>query len=166
MDGNQDHVATIMREWQRERPDLDIAPQGIVGRLHRVAALLTHELTPVFEHHGLAEGEFDVLAALRRAGAPFERAPGELAVHTMVTTGAMTKRVDRLAEAGLVSRRYSESDRRGRVVALTPEGRKLIDRAFEDHIANEHRLLGGLSPEERTQLEATLSAWLVRLEQS
>ena len=164
MDDNPDHVSRIVQEWQRERPDLDVAPQGIIGRLHRVAALLDNELEPVFEHHGLAEGEFDVLATLRRAGAPFERAPAQLAAHTMVTTGATTKRIDRLIEAGLVTRRMSDADRRGRVIALTPAGVTLIDRAFEEHLANEHRLLDGLSPIERTQLETVLSAWLRRLE--
>lgn len=106
------------------------------------------------------EGDFDVLAALRRAGAPYERAPGELAEHTMVTTGAMTKRVDRLERAGLVSRRVSDSDGRGRVVALTPAGRELIDRAFSEHMANERRLLDALTEDEAEQLESLLAKWL------
>ena len=131
-----DRVARIQAEWARERPDLDVSPQGVIGRLHRLAARLTEELVPVYTAHGLTEGEFDVLAALRRAGAPFERAPGELARFTMVTTGAMTKRVDRLEEAGLVARRASEVDGRGKVVALTPAGQQLIDAAFTEHIAN------------------------------
>src|ERR1700712_5502178 len=100
MSEHLDHVARIQLEWQRERPDLDVSPQGVIGRLHRLAGHLTEELTAVYREHGLTEGEFDVLAALRRAGAPYERAPHELAEHTMVTTGAMTKRVDRLVEAG------------------------------------------------------------------
>ncbi|MYT26513.1 hypothetical protein GTW69_40685, partial [Streptomyces sp. SID7760] len=89
-----DHVARIQAEWARERPDLDVSPQGVIGRLHRLGLLLTDRLCLVYRRYGLSEGEFDVLAALRRAGAPYERAPGELAVHTMVTTGAMTKRID------------------------------------------------------------------------
>ena len=97
-----DRVSRIQEEWRRERPEIDVGPQGIIGRLHRLAAYLTAELTVVYERHGLGEGEFDVLASLRRAGAPFEHAPGKLAQHTMVTTGAMTKRLDRLCEAGLV----------------------------------------------------------------
>lgn len=80
-------------------------PQGVIGRLHRLGALLTEQLRLVYRRYGLSEGEFDVLAALRRAGEPFERAPGELAAHTMVTTGAMTKRIDRLERGGLVTRR-------------------------------------------------------------
>ncbi|MDQ1597528.1 MAG: hypothetical protein QOI70_952 [Microbacteriaceae bacterium] len=159
MNDNQDRVAAIQQEWARERPELDVRPLGVIGRLHRIAATLTSELTAVYRRFGLGEGDFDVLAALRRAGAPFERAPGELAEHTMVTTGAMTKRIDRLVASGLVSRRASEADARRRVVALTAEGRDLIDRAFGEHMANERRLLGGLSEPEREALEALLVKW-------
>jgi len=164
MSGRPDHVARIQQEWRRERPDLDVTPQGVIGRLHRLAAFLTDELTAVYAQHGLAEGEFDVLAALRRAGAPFERAPHELAEHTMVTTGGMTKRLDRLVAAGLVTRRPSAADGRRRVVALTGKGRQLIDRAFTDHMANEHRLIGDLAPDQATGLESLLTAWLQRFE--
>lgn len=159
-----DRVARIQREWARERPDVDVRPQGVIGRLHRLGAYLTEELCVVYRKYGLGEGDFDVLATLRRAGAPFERAPGELAEHTMVTTGAMTKRVDRLERAGLVSRRTSESDARGRVVALTPQGRQLIDRAFSEHMANERRLLAALTEDEAARLESLLVKWLAATE--
>src|SRR5690242_7735857 len=108
-----DRVAHIQAEWRRERPDVDTTPQGVIGRLHRLAARLSEELCIVYARYGLSEGEFDVLCALRRAGEPYERAPGELAAHTMVTTGAMTKRIDRLEQAGLVTRRRRDSDQRG-----------------------------------------------------
>lgn len=160
-----DHVARIQAEWARERPDLDVTPQAVIGRLHRLGALLTRRLCLVYDQYGLSEGEFDVLAALRRAGDPYERAPGELAAHTMVTTGAMTKRIDRLERNGLVTRRRSASDGRGRVVALTSPGRKLIDRAFTDHMRNERDLLDAVSPEEAAQLRTLLTTWLGRLEQ-
>jgi DNA-binding MarR family transcriptional regulator len=159
-----DHVGRIQAEWHRERPDLDVSPQGVIGRLHRVGVLLSDQLNAVYQRFGLSEGEFDVLAALRRAGDPFERAPGELAAFTMVTTGAMTKRLDRLETAGLVTRRPSAADGRGRVVALTPAGRALIDEAFAAHMRNEHRVLADLSPTEAAQLEELLTAWLARLE--
>lgn len=155
-----DHVAEIIDQWHRERPDLDVSPQGVIGRLHRLAGHLTDELLVVYRQHGLGEGEFDVLATLRRTGDPFELAPGELADHTMVTTGAMTKRLDRLVDAGLVTRRPSAVDGRGRVVALTPKGRTLIDEAFTDHIANEHRLLAGLDTKDIEQLQAVLTKWI------
>lgn len=164
MEQEPDRVARIQAEWARERPDLDVTPQGVIGRLHRLAAHLTDELCVVYQRHGLSEGEFDVLAALRRAGAPFERAPGELARFTMVTTGAMTKRLDRLEEAGLVTRRPAAADGRGRVVGLTTAGRELIDRAFTEHMHNEHRLLAALSPAEAAQLEQLLTTWLARVE--
>ncbi|MEU8223264.1 MarR family transcriptional regulator [Kribbella sp. NPDC048915] len=159
-----DHVARIQAEWRAERPDLDTSPQGVIGRLHRIANQLTNELTLLYARYGLSEGEFDVLAALRRAGAPYERAPGELALHTMVTTGAISKRLDRLEAAGLVERRRSDADGRGRVVRLTPAGRRLIDEAFTAHMANERRLLEALSPDETAQLERLLTTWLAYLE--
>ncbi|GAA1592697.1 MarR family transcriptional regulator [Kribbella hippodromi] len=160
----EDHVARIQAQWRIERPDVDTSPQGVIGRLHRIANQLTGELTLLYEKFGLSEGEFDVLAALRRAGSPYEHAPGELALHTMVTTGAISKRVDRLEEAGLVRRRRSDADGRGRVVRLTPAGRRLFDKAFTAHMANEQRLLEVLTPDERAQLERLLTAWLGRLE--
>ncbi|GAA3593254.1 MarR family transcriptional regulator [Kineosporia mesophila] len=159
-----DHVARVEQEWARERPQLDVGPIRVIGRLHRLANALTPQLTRVYREHGLSEGEFDVLAALRRAGAPYERAPGELANFTMVTTGAMTKRLDRLCGAGLVTRRASEIDGRGRVVALTPHGVEVIDRAFDAHMANEKELLAHFTPEERQTLEALLTTWLERYE--
>ncbi|MFF8413319.1 MarR family winged helix-turn-helix transcriptional regulator [Streptomyces omiyaensis] len=159
-----DRVARIQTDWRRERPDLDVTPQGVIGRLHRLADRLTAELHLVYDRYGLGEGEFDVLCALRRAGAPYERAPGELAAHTMVTTGAMTKRIDRLERAGLVTRRRADDDQRGRIVALTRPGRELIDRAFTDHMRNEHQLLGLLTPAEAESLEGLLTTWLGRLE--
>jgi DNA-binding MarR family transcriptional regulator len=164
MTGYADHVARIQQAWGRERPDLDVRPQGVIGRLHRLAAHLTEQLCVVYRRYGLGEGEFDVLAALRRAGEPFERAPGELAAFTMVTTGAMTKRIDRLERDGLVARRRSTSDGRGRVVALTRAGRELIDRAFTEHMRNERRLLDHLTPDEAAQLEALLAKWLACFE--
>ncbi|REK90550.1 MarR family transcriptional regulator [Streptomyces inhibens] len=159
-----DHVARIQAEWARERPDLDVSPQGVIGRLHRLAGLLTEQLCLVYRRYGLSEGEFDVLAALRRAGEPFERAPGELAARTMVTTGAMTKRIDRLERDGLVTRRRSASDGRGRVVALTQAGQDLFDQAFTEHMHNERRLLDAMSPDEAAHLEALLTSWLAHVE--
>ncbi|WP_343905222.1 MarR family transcriptional regulator [Nocardioides aquiterrae] len=154
-----DHVGRIMAQWNRERPELDVSPQGVIGRLHRLAARLSEELAAVYGEFGLGEGEFDVLATLRRAGAPYELTPGELARRTMVSSGAVTKRVDRCVEQGWVTRRVSDSDHRGRVVALTASGLELIDRAFEAHMANEHRLVGMLDEMERARLAHLLEKW-------
>jgi DNA-binding MarR family transcriptional regulator len=159
-----DHVARIMAEWHRERPDLDVSPQGIIGRLHRLADALTAELIAVYDRFGLSEGEFDVLATLRRAGPPFERTPGDLSASTMVTSGAVTKRIDRLEQRGLVTRRVSDADGRGRVIALTPEGRELIDEVMTAHMTNEHRLLAAIDADERAVLERVLTRWLSAFE--
>lgn len=161
---NDDRIARIQAEWARERPEIDVAPQGVIGRLHRVGALLLTELEAVFAEHGLADGEFDVLATLRRAGDPYERTAGELAGSVMVTSGGLTKRVDRLERAGLVTRRRAEHDGRSRVVALTPQGLSLIDEAFAAHMANERRLLDALGADEAAQLERLLDGWLAKLE--
>jgi len=159
-----DRVARIQAQWRRERPDLDMSPQGVIGRLHRLAAHLTDELNVVYRRHGLGEGEFDVLATLRRSGAPYELAPGELAAQTMVTTGGLTKRIDRLEEAGLVTRRRSDTDGRARVVALTPSGVRVIDAAFSDHMRNERRLVDQLSSKQAAHLEQLLATWLAAYE--
>lgn len=163
-DAAGDHVARIMAEWRRERPDLDVSPQGVIGRLHRLANALTEELVAVYARFGLAEGEFDVLATLRRAGEPYERTPGDLAASTMVTSGAMTKRIDRLEQRGLVTRRVSDADGRGRVIALTPAGRECIDACMTAHMANEHRLLAAIDADERAALEQVLTRWLTAFE--
>lgn len=164
-DDAPDRIDLLRAAWERERPDLDVSPQGVITRLHRVANHLTDRLVEVYRRHGLGEGDFDVLATLRRSGAPYERSAGDLAEHTLVTTGGMTKRIDRLQAAGLVERRRDANDGRGRVVALTARGLEVIDSAFTEHIANEHRLLAMIGPERADQLEAILRAWLAALEE-
>lgn len=148
-----------MEQWRTEQPGLDVSPQGIIGRLHRLATRLSAALEAVYADFGLGEGEFDVLATLRRSGAPYELTPGALAASTMVSSGAVTKRVDRCVERGLVTRRVGEPDARGRVVALSQAGLELIDRAFAAHMANEHRLVAGLSEIERARLAHLLEVW-------
>ncbi|MFD6698350.1 MULTISPECIES: MarR family winged helix-turn-helix transcriptional regulator [unclassified Microbacterium] len=159
-----DQVTRIQQAWRRERPDLDVTPIGTIGRLHRLALALTEELVAVYRRHGLSEGDFDVMAALRRSGEPYEASPTDLAASTMITSGGMSKRLDRLEGAGLVTRRAGSGDGRGRVVALTAEGRALIDAAFADHVANEQRLLAMVPASERRALEATLTGWLAHFE--
>lgn len=159
-----DRVASIQAEWRRERPEIDPTPQGLIGRIGRLSTYLTAELEAVYRAFGLSTGEFDVLAALRRAGEPYERTPGELAERTMITSGGLTKRCDRLESAGLIERRVAESDRRGRVVALTPDGLDLIERAYEAHMRNEHRLIAALDPDDRGALAGGLARWLTHFE--
>ncbi|WP_307219858.1 MarR family winged helix-turn-helix transcriptional regulator [Microbacterium sp. SORGH_AS_0888] len=155
-----DRVDRIQQEWRTARPDLDPTPQGVIGRLHRLALALTAELAVVYAQHGLSEPEFDLLASLRRSADVAGLAAGELAAHTMVTTGGLTKRVDRLVARGLVERTTTGDDGRRRMIRLTPEGRRLIDEAFTAHLANERRLLDDLGAEDAAALEPILRRWL------
>jgi DNA-binding MarR family transcriptional regulator len=159
MEREPDHVGRIMAQWHSECPGLDVSPMAVIGRLNRLSLQITDELVAVYAEFGLGEGDFDVLATLRRAGTPYELTPSGLADTTMVTSGAISKRVDRLAERGLVTRRVSDADARGRVIALTPAGKDLIERAFEAHLENERRLLAGLTELERTRLAHLLENW-------
>ena len=161
---HQDAVDRIVGQWARERPELDTGPMAVIGRLHRLAALLDAELAPVFAEVGLGNGDFDVLASLRRSGEPFRLTPGQLAGTTMVTSGAITKRIDRLERAGLVARTVSAQDARSREVALTPKGRELVDDVVVRHWANEERLLAPLAPAERETLVGLLRTLLVHVE--
>jgi DNA-binding MarR family transcriptional regulator len=160
-DDGADRVARIQQEWRAVRPDLDVAPLGVVGRLHVVAAELTRELVALYARFGLSEAEFDLLATLRRGAG--SRGAGELAAATMVTTGGLTKRLDRLESRGLVSRRAAQDDGRGRVVALTDAGRDLIDEAFVAHLENERRLLALLPDGDAEVLRRVLTGWLAGL---
>ena len=142
----------IVAQWKVERPDIDATPMEVIGRISRLAADLDPLLAPVFTSRGLGDGEFDVLATLRRSGEPFELSPGELGASMMVTSGAVTKRIDRLERSGLVTRRVSEVDARARLIRLTAEGRRIVDEAVVEHVINEKRLLAGLSAVERETL--------------
>ena len=154
-----DHVGRILAQWGRERPELDVSPLGVIGRLHRLAHTLNTELRALFAEAGLSDGDFDVIASLRRAGEPYALTPGELAATTMVTSGAVTKRVDRLEAQGYVTRTVSSGDARSRTIALTDRGRALIDELFPRHVDNERRLLAGLSKDDRADLARLLEKW-------
>jgi DNA-binding MarR family transcriptional regulator len=159
-----DAVDRIVAQWARERPELDSRPMGVVGRLHRLAALLDLGLRPVFAEADLGNGDFDVLATLRRAGAPYRLTAGELSASTMVTAGAVSKRLDRLEAKGLVNRTVSASDARGREIQLTPKGRRLTDELVGRHWGNEDRLLSALDQDERDQLASLLRKLLLDVE--
>ena len=153
-----DRAAKAIEQWKRERPDLDVSPMAVIGRLGEAASLISRErLAPVFARFGLQQGEFDVLATLRRSGKPFALTPTDLYEATMVTSGAMTARLDRLEKAGLTERAPHPSDRRGVVVRLTEKGLALTDEALAAHVANEHDILAGLAREEREALARLLA---------
>jgi DNA-binding MarR family transcriptional regulator len=158
---NPDRVDRIVARWRRERPDVDVTPLGLLGRLFRFAQLADEELAAGVEPFGLQRGWFDLLAALRREGAPYELNPTQLMEATLLSSGGMTKRLDRLVEAGLVERRPDPDDRRGTLVRLTRRGKTTIDNALEAHVANEDRLLRSLNASERRTLDAVLRTLLV-----
>ncbi len=147
-----DDVDRIVDAWRRERPDLDVAPLHILSRVSRLARHLDRDRRSAFAEHGLEGWEFDVLSALRRAGAPYELSPGQLVTETLVTSGTMTNRVDRLAARGLVGRGPDPSDRRGVKVTLTREGRTVVDSAMADLLARERILLARLPRSEQDHL--------------
>jgi len=160
----RDAVDGYIAQWRRERPDVDPSPIGVIGRISRLAILLEQGLDRVYSRHGLGGGDFDVLATLRRQGSPFRLTPGELTRSTMITTGGMTKRLDRLEAAGLVRREPDPSDGRGKLIALTPQGRELVDRVVGAHLANEDSLLHGLSAAKRKELASLLRELILSLE--
>lgn len=155
-----DAVDALMDQWRRERPDLDIWPMGVIGRLSRLSRLLERELKEFFAGHGLESWEFDVLATLRRSGSPYELTAGALLKSAMVTSGAITNRIDRLEAKGLVERVRRGHDRRSVSVRLTPRGLEIVDEVVALHVANEARLLGSLAEDERDRLAATLRTLL------
>jgi DNA-binding MarR family transcriptional regulator len=158
-----DHVDFVLEQWATERPDLDMAPMGVIGRLLRATRKIDTELNRTFSAHGLDRPSFDVLATLRRAGPPHRLTPAQLMRTSMVTSGAITQRLDRLERRGLVTRTPSESDGRSVYVTLTAEGRDLIDAALPDHLANEDRLLAALTSAQRRALSDTLRRLLESL---
>lgn len=159
----RDAVDLVLDQWARARPDLDASPMGVLGRLSRVTRIAERELKALFSEFGLERGEFDVLATLRRAGADGGMTAGDLARSSMVTSGAVTNRLDRLVAKGHVTRDVDPANRRSVIVALTPAGRDLIDRAVTAHLENERRILAALDRDQRDGLAATLRTLLISL---
>src|SRR3954453_1260043 len=142
----RDEVDELLEAWGRERDDLDLAPVAVFSRVSRLARRLELARREAFAEHGIEQWEFDVLAALRRAGSPYQLSPGRLLHETLVTSGTMTNRVDRLAARGLVERLPDPADRRGVQVRLTAKGLQTVDAALESLLAGERELLRGLKP--------------------
>ncbi len=155
-DLEDDPVERLLAQWRRERPDVDPSPMGVVGRVSRVARRIDLAQRATFARYDLDPAAFDVLATLRRSGAPFTLSAGELMRTAMVTSGAITQRLDRLEARGLVRRGPHPDDGRVVLVSLTDEGRHLVDRVLPDHLATEERLLAALSAEQRATLAGLL----------
>jgi DNA-binding MarR family transcriptional regulator len=156
----RDEVDGLVEAWARERSDLDLGPVEVFSRISRLSRHLDLARRDAFTAHGIESWEFDVLAALRRAGAPYELSPGRLLRETLVTSGTMTNRVDRLASRGFVERLPDPHDRRGVLVRLTAEGKSTVDGAFGALLGAEAALLEGLAPRDRATLARLLRTLL------
>jgi DNA-binding MarR family transcriptional regulator len=154
----EDEVDRIVAAWHRERPDLDVEPLTILSRVTRLARHLDLARRGSFARHQLEPWEFDVLSALRRAGRPYRLSPGVLLTQTLVTSGTMTNRIDRLVEHRLVERLPSPGDRRGVLVQLTERGRQQVDAAMSELLSVERGLLAALDPADRVRLADLLHA--------
>ncbi|GGD22099.1 MarR family transcriptional regulator [Nocardioides daphniae] len=152
----RDEVDELVEAWARERADLDLTPVEVFSRIGRLSRHLDLARKDAFAASGVESWEFDVLAALRRAGAPYELSPGRLLRETLVTSGTMTNRVDRLTTRGLVERLPDPNDRRGVLVRLTPEGKSTVDAAFEALLDAERALMPDLDADDRDQLATLL----------
>ncbi len=156
MSATEDDVDRLIAAWRRERPDMDVSPMQVLSRVTRLALHLDRARKQAFADHDLESSEFDVLSALRRAGKPYQLSPGQLVQETLVTSGTMTNRVDRLVTKGLVERLPDPDDRRGVQVRLTAPGRVAVDGAIDSLLEHEHDLLAGLSADEAKALADAL----------
>jgi DNA-binding MarR family transcriptional regulator len=158
----RDAVDVFASQWRAVRPDLDVSPMEVIGRVSRLSRLVDRRLAENFARSDLEAWMYDVLATLRRCGPPYELTAGDLVRQSMVTTGAITNRIDRLVERGLVERAGAE-DRRKVIVRLTPAGLRLVDQAAAGHLATEHDILSALSARERKELIGLLRKVLLSL---
>ena len=161
-----DRIDELVAQWNAERPDLDAGVMAEVARLLHVARLIGGRLAAYAGEHGLQVGEADVLLTLRRSGEPYRLSPTALAESLLISTGAMTNRLDRLEARGLVSREPHPSDRRALEIALTPEGRRLVDAVVGGHVENEREMLSALNDREREQLTRITRKLLAHLGES
>ncbi len=161
---SKDRIEKLLEQWKRERPDLDASPMGILGRLMILSRLADRGVEEVLRPHKLTIQEFDVLAVLRRCGPPFRQSVGVLCAYSLLSSGAMTNRVDRLEQKGLVQREPNPEDRRGVHVALTSKGRKVIDQLVAKRLQEAHERVAALSAKERRQLETLLTHFLAALQ--
>lgn len=155
---NQDHVETVLEQWASERPDIDVSPMGVIGRLSRAAHRIDDRLGRNFALHGIDAATFDVLATLRRSGVPYTLTPKDLLESSMVTSSAIAQRLNKLEADGLIERTASESDGRRKKVHLTSKGRHLIDVVLPGHVAVERSILESLTPDQQATLAELLKA--------
>ena len=159
----QDAVDRIIAQWVERRPELDHSPLAVVGRINLLSHYLSEGLERTFAAHGITSGGFDVLASLRRSGPPFQLSPTQLFNALLISSGAMTHRIDRLEAIGLAERLPDPQDRRGLLIGLTPKGRELVDTAIVAHRASEERLISALTATEREVLAGLLRKLVLSL---
>ncbi|WP_420546966.1 MarR family winged helix-turn-helix transcriptional regulator [Curvivirga sp.] len=159
-----DEVTKIIDQWNEVRPDLDVIPMSLIGRLIRVSNHLSKEMEKTMAEHGLNFASFDLLATLRRSGAPYRLSPNDLLKTMMITSGSMTNRIDQLCKKGLVERIQNPEDARSVFIQLTEQGFNIIDAAVTDHVATQHRITGNLSEKEFHQLNQLASKFLKSFE--
>ncbi|CAH1584387.1 MarR family transcriptional regulator [Vibrio rotiferianus] len=159
-----DAIDRVVSQWAKEKPDLDTEPMAIMGRLMRIAKHMENHVAEVHKRYDLKMGEFDVLATLRRSGEPYRLTPSELISSMMLTSGAMTNRLDKLEKKGLIDREHSKEDRRSVTVQLTSKGFELIDALIEQHLQAQHELMGSLTSDEREQVNQALKLLLPQYE--
>lgn len=160
----RDFVDAILGQWKKERPDLDASPMAVLGRISRLESHAARAIAEELTRFDLARGEFDVLATLRRSGPPHRLNPKALSGRLMLSSGAMTNRLDQLEKRGLIRRTPDPDDRRGLLIELTAAGRKLVDDALEAHLSNEEKILATLNKKERKELAELLKKLLVSFE--
>lgn len=160
----KDQVDLIKDQWAKEKPEVDTSPMQVIGRISRISRHIDRLLQLNYSNFGINGGEFDVLATLRRAGEPYQLIPTDMFKSMMLSSGAMTNRLDRLEKMGLIERTPNPSDRRGVLVGLTKKGLDLIDKAYPKHIAHEDNMLEALSKTEREQLINLLRKLLLSYE--
>lgn len=159
-----DKVDNIIKQWNQERPDLNVAPMALIGRIKRISQFLNTGMSKTFSEHGLNAANFDVLATLRRSGPPYALSPNDLIASTMVTSGTMTNRIDQLIKAGLVERKKNPEDGRSFAISLTTKGFDVIDSALSDHVSTQDELTSGLTQEEQKRLNILLRKFVKSFE--
>lgn len=154
---HQDHVQALLRQWARERPDVEVSPMAVIGRLSRVGRKIEVRLGENFAAHGIDAATFDVLATLRRSGDPYTLSPKDLMKTSMVTSSAIAQRLNKLEGDGLIERTANQHDGRGKLVHLTDKGRDLVDRVLPTHVAVEREFLQALSRKQQNTLAELLA---------
>lgn len=159
-----DAIDKVVEQWAVEKPELDTQPMAMMGRLMRIAKYMESEVAKLHKRYDLKLGEFDVLATLRRSGPPYRLTPSALIDSMMLTSGAMTNRLDKLETKGLIVREHSQTDRRSVTVQLTEQGLLVIDKIMQEHVVVQENLVAGIDANQRDQLNGLLKTWLAQYE--